>query len=67
MKITAKLFAIVTIAFGLNEASEPDHKIDYTSDIEHSQEIIDSGVSELMYIKSINDSLINKYCPYAEE
>lgn len=67
MKIAAKLFAIVTIAFGINEASKPVHEVDYDEQMQHSQEVIDSTLENLLYIRKVNDSLINQYCPYEED
>ena len=67
MKIVAKLFAVITIAFGINEVSKPIHEVDYDAELEHSQEILDSTFSDLLYIRKVNDSLINKLCPYEED
>ena len=67
MKIAAKLFAIITIAFGINEVSKPIHEVDYDEQMQHSQEVIDSTLENLLYIRKVNDSLINQYCPYEED
>jgi len=63
MKIAVKLFAIVTVAFGLNEATKPEQHIDYSEDLQHSEETILKAKKELKAITEINDSLINKYFP----
>ena len=67
MRITAKLFALITIAFGINEVSKPVHEVDYDEQMQHSQEVIDSTLEDLLYIRKVNDSLINQYCPYEED
>jgi hypothetical protein len=67
MRITAKLFALITIAFGINEASKPIQEVDYDEQMQHSQEVIDSTLENLLYIRKVNDSLINKFCPYEED
>ena len=67
MRITAKLFALITIAFGIGEASKPIHEVDYDEQMAHSQEVLDSTFEELLYIRKVNDSLINQYCPYEED
>ena len=67
MKITAKLFALITIAFGINEVSKPVHEFNYDEQMQHSQEVIDSTLENLLYIRKVNDSLINQYCPYEED
>lgn len=67
MKITAKLFALITITFGINEVSKPIHEVDYDEQMAHSQEVLDSTFEELLYIRKVNDSLINKFCPYEED
>jgi hypothetical protein len=66
MKIAVKLFALVTVAFGLKEASKPEQHIDYSEEMAHSQKVIDSTLQELLYIHRVNDSLIDKYFPYEE-
>ena len=67
MKIAVKLFALVTVAFGLKEATKPEQNIDYSEEMAHSQEVIDSTLQELLYIHRVNDSLIDKYFPYEED
>lgn len=67
MKIAAKLFALITVAFGLNEATKPEHEVDYSQEMAHSQKVIDSTLQELLYIHRVNDSLIDKYFPYEED
>jgi hypothetical protein len=66
MKIAVKLFALVTVAFGLNEATKPKHELDYSEEMAHSQKVIDSTLENLLYIHRVNDSLIDKYFPYEE-
>jgi hypothetical protein len=66
MKIAVKLFALVTVAFGLKEATKPEKHIDYSEEMAHSQKVIDSTLQELLYIYKVNDSLIDKYFPYEE-
>ena len=67
MKIAVKLFAVITVAFGLNEATKPEKHIDYSEEMAHSQKVIDSTLQELLYIHRVNDSLIDKYFPYEED
>ena len=67
MKIAVKLFALVTVAFGLNEATKPEHELDYSQEKAHSQKVIDSTLENLLYIHRVNDSLIDKYFPYEED
>jgi hypothetical protein len=67
MKIAVKLFALVTVAFGLNEATKPEHELDYSQEMAHSQKVIDSTLENLLYIHRVNDSLIDKYFPYEED
>lgn len=67
MKIAVKLFAVITVAFGLNEATKPEHHIDYSEEILHTQSIIDSARQELKAITKANDSLINKYFPIEKD
>ena len=69
MKIAAKVFAIVTVAFGIGELSK-DVKVDnhgYEDLCEHVEHTLDSARIELEYIHKVNDTLIDKYFPYAEE
>lgn len=63
MKIVAKLFAVITIAFGINEVSKPIHEVDYDQEISIIENNIDSAIMDLNYIRKINDSLINEYFP----
>jgi len=67
MKIAVKLFAVITVAFGLNEATKPEHEVDYSEEMAHSQKVLDSTLQELLYIHRVNDSLIDKYFPYEED
>lgn len=67
MKIAVKLFALITVAFGLNEATKPEHEVDYSQEMAHSQKVIDSTLENLLYIYKVNDSLIDKYFPYEED
>jgi len=67
MKIAVKLFAVITVAFGLKEVTKAEKHIDYSEEMAHSQKVIDSTLQELLYIHRVNDSLIDKYFPYEED
>ena len=40
MKIAVKLFAVITVAFGLKEATKPEQNIDYSEEMAHSQKVL---------------------------
>lgn len=66
MKVAIKLFAIVTVGFGLAELTAPSIHDEIQVNLEHSQKVLDSTRDALQDITELNDSLLNLYCPYED-